>query len=56
MAVIGYNKRFLDLAVGAPGSTHDARFLRYAGLFQKIMTGQDLQTKQLYWMTLGKFH
>ena len=26
MALVGYNKRILDLTVGAPGSTHDARF------------------------------
>ena len=28
MGLIGYNKRFLYAAVGAPGSTHDARLLR----------------------------
>ena len=25
MGLVGYNKRFLDLTVGVPDSTHDAR-------------------------------
>lgn len=50
MAVVDYNKRFLDLTVGAPGSTHDARFLRHIGLFQKMMGDQGLlsRTVSLY--------
>ena len=38
MALVGYNKRILDLTVGAPGSTHDARFLRNTGLVASLKT------------------
>ena len=37
MGLVGYNKGFLNLPVGAPGSTHDARFLRNTGLFKQIL-------------------
>ena len=40
-----HNKRFLDLAFRAPGSTHDARFLRHTGLFWKVIAGQGLLSK-----------
>ena len=33
--LMGYNKRFLALTAGAPGSTHDARFLRSTEVFQR---------------------
>ena len=36
MRLIGHNKRFLHLMTGAPGSTHDARLLRYTTLFRQI--------------------
>ena len=32
MGLVGYNMRFLNLTVGAPGSTNDARFLRNTNL------------------------
>ena len=44
----------MDLAVGAPGSTHDARFLRHTGLFQKIMAGQGLPNKTVTWDDYGE--
>ena len=34
-----YNKKFLYCAVGAPGSTDDARMLRNSAIYQKIVTG-----------------
>ena len=34
MVLIGYNKLFLHLTTGAPGSIHDTRLLRYASLFK----------------------
>ena len=37
MDLVGYNKRILDLTVGAPGSTHNACFLSNAGLYKKII-------------------
>ena len=40
MGLVGYNKRFLNAPVGAPGSTHDARLLRNAPLFSEIVNGQ----------------
>ena len=45
MALVGYNKRILDLTVGAPGSTHDARFLRNTSLYRKILHGDALPNK-----------
>ena len=45
MGLVGYNKRFLNLTVGAPRSTPDARFLRNTGLFKQILNGQGLPDK-----------
>ena len=45
MGLVGYNKRFLNSTVGAPGSTHDTRFLRNTGLFKQILNGQGLLDK-----------
>ena len=42
MGLVGYNKRFLNLTVGAPGSKHDARFLRNTGLFKQTLNGLGL--------------
>ena len=33
MALVDYNKHFVDLVVGATDSTHDDRFFRHVGLF-----------------------
>ena len=43
--MVGYDKRFLNLTVGAPGSTHYARFLRNTDLFTQILNGQGLPDK-----------
>ena len=45
MGLIGYNKRFLDCAVGAPGSTHDARMLRKSKIYKDIQAGRVLPEK-----------
>ena len=45
MGLVWYNKRFLNLTAGAPGSTQDARFLRNTGLFKQILNGQALPDK-----------
>ena len=45
MGLVGYNKCFLNLTVGAPGSTHDARFLCNTGLFKQILNRQGLPDK-----------
>ena len=37
MGLVSYNKRFLDVTVGAPGSTHDSRFLKYTNVFKKYI-------------------
>ena len=39
LGLASYNKKFLYCAVGAPGSTHDARMLCNSTIFQKIVTG-----------------
>ena len=45
MGLVEYNNRFFNLIVGAPGSTHNARFLRNTGLFKQILNGQGLPDK-----------
>ena len=56
MGLVGYNRRFLDLTVGPPGSTHDARFLRNTGWFKQILNGLGLPEKTLIWeMSMGRF-
>ena len=44
----------MDLAVVAPGSIHDARFLRHTGLSRKIMAGQGLPNKTVILDDYGK--
>ena len=39
LRLVSYKKKFLYFAVGAPGSTHDARILRNSAIYQKIITG-----------------
>ena len=45
MGLVGRNKRFLNLTVGAPGSAHDARFLRNIRFLKQILNGQGLPDK-----------
>ena len=52
MGLIAHNKRFFYAAVGAPGSTHDARLLRHTLLFKDIVTGDAIPDQQL---ELGDF-
>ena len=42
LGLVGYNKIFLYAAVGAPGSTHDARLLKESSIFHKILKGDVL--------------
>ena len=39
LGLVGYNKSFLYAAVGAPGSTHDARMLKSTRLYKSIISG-----------------
>ena len=39
MGFIGYNKRFMFAAVGAPGSTHDSRLLQNCDVYSRIEKG-----------------
>ena len=39
LGLIGYNKRFLYAAVGAPGSTHDARLFKESSIYSDIING-----------------
>ena len=52
MGLIGYNKCFLYAAVGAPGSTLDARLLRCTTLYRDILAGGAIPDHQI---TLGDF-
>ena len=45
MGLVSYNKRFLYAAVGAPGSTHDARILKNCSLYKKIIDGDIIPDK-----------
>ena len=45
MGLVGFNKRFLGATVGAPGSTHDARLLRYTEIFRQFQSGDCLPDK-----------
>ena len=48
LGLIGYNKSFHYAAVGAPGSTHDARMLKSTRLYQSILDGKVLPEKTMY--------
>ena len=37
LALVGNNKRILYAAVGAPGTTHDARMLKRTQLYHDIL-------------------
>lgn len=52
LALTSYNKRFLYAAVGAPGSTHDARMLRECSLFDEVLNGGVIPDRKL---TLGDY-
>ena len=52
MGLVAHNKRFPYAAVGAPGSTHDARLLRHTSLFKDILSGDAIPDQQL---ELGDF-
>ena len=45
LRLVSYKKKFLYFAVGAPGSTHDARILRNSAIYQKIITGHTIPVK-----------
>ena len=52
LGLVGYNERFLYAAVGAPGSTHDARLLKESSVFHKILKGDVLPDRVI---SLGDF-
>ena len=47
IGLVAHNKRFLYAAVGAPGSTRDARLLRHTSLFKDIVSGDAIPDQQL---------
>ena len=47
-----YDKRFLYAAVGAPGSTHDARMLKESSFFDEVLSGRALPDRKI---NLGGF-
>ena len=50
--LITRNKRFLHLTTDAPGSTHDARLLKYSTLFEGIQSEGGIPNK---FIILGDF-
>ena len=47
MALVSYNKRLLDLTVNAPGSTHDARLLKFSQFYKDTIHGEGLPDKTI---------
>ena len=47
LALTSYNKRFLYAAVGAPGSTHDARMLKESSFFDEVLSGRALPDRKI---------
>ena len=47
MGLAEFNKHFLYAAVGAPGSTHDVRFLCRTSLFKDILNGYAILDKHI---------
>ena len=45
IGLVSYNKKFLYCAVGAPGSTCDARMLHNSTAYQIIVTGHAIPNK-----------
>ena len=60
MGLITHNKRFLHLTTDAPGSTHDARLLRYSTLFEGIQSGGGIPNKSIifrrFWRNTSRNH
>lgn len=54
MGFIGYNKRFMFAAVGAPGSTHDSRLLKNCEVYSEIEHGKVLPKKSLNLQPCGE--
>ena len=54
MGLVGHNKRFLHLTTGAPGSTHDAGFLRHCSLFRTICSGGRIPNKSVSLTNAGE--
>ena len=53
LGLVGYNKRFLYAAVGAPVSTHDTRLLKESLIFHKVLKGDVLPDRVISLGDLG---
>ena len=53
LGLVGYNKRFLYAAVGAPVSTHDTRLLKVSLIFHKVLKGDVLPGRVISLGDLG---
>ena len=49
LGLVGFSKRFLYAAIGAPGSTHDARLLKESSIYTAILDGDIMQGSYLTW-------
>ena len=47
MGFIGFNKRFMWAAIGAPGSTHDSRLLKNSQIYSQIENGDIFPNQSL---------
>ena len=54
LGLVGFNKRFLYAAVGAPGSTHDARLLKESSIYTAILNGDVMPDKVIRLSDFGE--
>ena len=54
LGLIGYNKRFLYAAVGAPGSTHDARLFKESSIYSDIINGNGIPDRVVQLGDIGE--
>ena len=52
LGLINYNKRFVQAAVGAPGSTHDTRLLKKSSIYSGVINGNVIPDRVVH---LGDF-
>ena len=54
LGLVSYNKRFFYAAVGAPGSTHDARLLKSASIYSDIINGLVIPDRKMALWNFGE--
>ena len=55
LGLVGYNKRFLNGAVGAPSCMHDARLLRNSSIYRNILNNELVNLERYLLLLLERF-